>query len=425
MATSPGPGRRWCTDASPGQWEQPADGERSRSRRRLLPAPTLGVLPQPRWSVPSDHRKAQHVASLQLDIAEGRPVSGPRSPGARQPSVYAELSREVREAGLMTPRRAWYWAHIALTTAAFGGLWALFLRLGDSWAQLGVAAALAVVVTQFGYLSHDAAHRQVFGSAGGNEWAARLMAGAFVGLSAGWWSHKHNRHHSGPNQVDKDPDIEPGALVFTAAAAVTRTGFPAWFARRQGWAFFPLLTLEGVALHVAGIRVLLARPDIAWRRTELALVAARLAAFAVVVPAVLPPGKAVAFAAVHLGLFGVLLGSSFAPNHKGMPIVPSGARVDFLHRQVLTSRNIRGGPLTDLAMGGLNYQIEHHLFPSMPRPNLRRAQPIVREFCRRHGVRYVETSLTASFGIVVRHLNAVGSSLPGTVDGIREPTPAA
>ena len=115
-----------------------------------------------------------------------------------------------------------------------------------------------------------------------------------------------------------------------------------------------------------------------------------------------------AFLAVQLGLFGLLLGGAFAPNHKGMPIVPREAKVDFLRRQVLMSRNIDGGRFTDFAMGGLNYQIEHHLFPSMPRPNLRRAQPIVRAFCSENGVPYTQTSLLRSYAIVVRYLNAVG-----------------
>ena len=91
-----------------------------------------------------------------------------------------------------------------------------------------------------------------------------------------------------------------------------------------------------------------------------------------------------------------------------MPVVPKDARVDFLRRQVLMSRNIRGGRVTDFAMGGLNYQIEHHLFPNMPRPNLRHVQPLVRAFCEEHGVAYTQTSLMASYAIVVRYLNAVG-----------------
>jgi len=137
-------------------------------------------------------------------------------------------------------------------------------------------------------------------------------------------------------------------------------------------------------------------------------VVGRLAAFVTAAGVVLPPGKAVAFVGVQLAVFGALLGGAFAPNHKGMPIVPPDARIDFVSRQVLMSRNVTGGPFTDIAMGGLNYQIEHHLFPSMPRPNLRRAQPVVRAFCAEHGVPYTQTGLVGSYAIVVRYLNAVG-----------------
>jgi fatty acid desaturase len=83
-------------------------------------------------------------------------------------------------------------------------------------------------------------------------------------------------------------------------------------------------------------------------------------------------------------------------------------KVDYLRRQVLTSRNVRGGRLTDLVLGGLNYQIEHHLFPSMPRPSLRRAQALVRAYCEQHGISYAETSLARSYTEVIRHLHAVG-----------------
>ncbi|MBM7808008.1 fatty acid desaturase [Geodermatophilus bullaregiensis] len=350
------------------------------------------------------------MASPLLDpaprVADRPTVRRPRTD--RQTSTYGELSRQVQAAGLLQRRRAWYWTQMLVMTGAFAGVWVAFALLGDSWLQLGVAAVLAVVVTQFGFLAHDAAHRQVFGSARWNDWAARVMAGAFAGLSAGWWSHKHSRHHSAPNQEGRDPDIGLGVLAFTPAAAAPRTGLAAWLTARQGWAFFPLLLLEGLNLHVASLQVLVTRRDLAHRRVELVLVVGRLAGYLAAVLLVLSPGKAAAFLAVQLGVFGLLLGGAFAPNHKGMPIVPEGARVDFLRRQVLMSRNIDGGLLTDAAMGGLNYQIEHHLFPSMPRPNLRRAQPIVRAFCRANGVTYTQTSLVGSYGIVVRYLNAVG-----------------
>jgi fatty acid desaturase len=94
-----------------------------------------------------------------------------------------------------------------------------------------------------------------------------------------------------------------------------------------------------------------------------------------------------------------------------MPIVPPGGRPDFLSRQVLMSRNVRGGPVVDFAMGGLNYQIEHHLFPSMPRPHLRLARPLVRAHCEELGIPYAETGLVDSYRQALLHLHEVGEPL--------------
>jgi fatty acid desaturase len=90
---------------------------------------------------------------------------------------------------------------------------------------------------------------------------------------------------------------------------------------------------------------------------------------------------------------------------------PDGRTWDFLRKQVLTSRNVRGGRWVDFTLGGLNYQIEHHLFPSMPRPNLRQAQAIVRDFCTARGISYSQCGLFRSYGQVLRHLHEVGAPL--------------
>lgn len=323
-------------------------------------------------------------------------------------STYTELIAEVRQSGLLERRRGFYVRRVALCVAAFVGVWAAVVVIGDSWWQLLPAVALAVVSTQIGFLGHDGAHRQMFSSAAANEWTARIVAGAFAGLSLHWWRAKHNRHHKAPNKIGVDPDIESGPLAFVPADATDRTGFYRWFTRRQGWLFFPLVTLEGVALHAHSVRGLLGTTPVAHRSVELGLITARLL-FGVVVPVmVMSPPIAITFIVTHLALFGVLLGCSFAPNHKGMPLVPRNMKVDFLHRQVVMSRNIRGGRFLDFMMGGLNYQIEHHLFPSMPRPHLAKVQPLVRAHCLRHGVPYTETSLIASYGIVIRYLNQAG-----------------
>lgn len=328
----------------------------------------------------------------------------------RDQSLYTDLARTVRESGLMRRRHAWYWGQIATWVSLFVLVWVAVVVVGDSWWQLVLAVALGAVVTQFGFLGHDAAHQQMFISPAWNEWAARILAGAFAGLAYGWWRGKHNKHHAAPNQEGRDPDIAPGAIAFTPAIVEARSGrgFPGWFVRRQGWLFFPLLTLEGLNLHASSVRLLLGRAPVRHRWAELLLVVPRLAGFVVALLVLLPPDKAVAFFVVQMAVFGFWLGCSFAPNHKGMPIVPPATQLDFLRRQVLMSRNVTGGIVLETAMGGLNHQIEHHLFPSMPRPNLRRVRPLVQEYCREHDVPYTEARLLASYAIVVDYLNHVG-----------------
>jgi fatty acid desaturase len=141
------------------------------------------------------------------------------------------------------------------------------------------------------------------------------------------------------------------------------------------------------------------------------------AAYLSAVLLVLSPAKAVVFILVQQGLLGFYLSCSFAPNHKGMPVLAASDKTDFLRRQVLTSRNVAGGWLTDFTLGGLNYQIEHHLFPSMPRPNLRLAQSLVAAYCAERGVTYTRTSLLRSYAQALGYLAVVGRQASPAVAG--------
>lgn len=337
------------------------------------------------------------------------PRREPAEPAAESPrgSEYSELSRQVRQAGLLARRPRYYSWKISLTVTALAAGWAAFVLVGNSWWALAVAAFLAVMFAQMGFLGHDAGHRQIFAGRRASYVTGLLIGNLGIGLSYGWWVSKHNRHHAHPNTEGADPDIALRAFAFTAAQAGRSRGAARRLYRYQAYLFFPTLLLEGLHLHAASIRALTG-PASRKRAAEATLLAAHIAGYLAIVLLVLGPVKAVAFIAVQQGLFGLYLGSSFAPNHKGMPVLTASDRTDFLRRQVLTSRNVRGGWLTDFALGGLNYQVEHHLFPSMPRPSLRRAQPLIRAFCEQHGLSYSQTSLVGSFAQVLRHLNSVG-----------------
>ncbi|WP_354567004.1 acyl-CoA desaturase [Glaciihabitans sp. UYNi722] len=325
---------------------------------------------------------------------------------------YSALLRTVRDAGLLRRRTGFYVMVFSILVVALGGAVTGFILLEDSWFQLLIAGALGVILTQFAFLAHEASHRQIFTSGRVNDLVGRTLANLFVGISYSWWMTKHSRHHANPNVIGKDPDIEQDFISFQEADAAATTGLYAWATRRQGYLFFPALTLEGINLHILGFKTVFGRGPVDRRWLEIGMLIPRVTLYVAAIFLFLPVGMAFAFLGVQLAVFGLYMGASFAPNHKGMPVLPHDSKVDFLRRQVLTSRNITGFGTTAF-MGGLNYQIEHHLFPNMPRPHLAKAREIAREYCNTHNILYTETSLTESYGIVIEYLNRVGLAAGG------------
>ncbi|MEV5731317.1 acyl-CoA desaturase [Streptomyces pharetrae] len=328
----------------------------------------------------------------------------------RAGSDFSRLSKQIKDAGLMRRRPFYYGVRMTLVTAAYAVGWLAFVTIGDSWWTLLTAVFLAAVFGQVALVAHDVGHRQVFRRSRSSALIGRLAANIGIGMGYGWWQDKHSRHHANPNHEELDPDVAPDILVWSQAQARKATGLPRLLGRVQAYLFFPLLTLEGFNLHVAGMRAL-ADPSLKQRRIEGTLLAAHFVLYLGALFLVMSPGKAVVFLLVHQCLFGVYLGAIFAPNHKGMPTLTGSDRPDFLRRQVLTSRNVRGNWFTDVVLGGLNYQIEHHLFPSMPSPNLRKAQLLVHRYCDELGVAYLQTSLIASYGQALRSLHQASSPL--------------
>jgi fatty acid desaturase len=175
-----------------------------------------------------------------------------------------------------------------------------------------------VVCTQLAFVGHDAGHRQLSRSRGANDRVGLVHANLLVGISFGWWVPKHNAHHTNPNHEDLDPDISIPALAFTTDQANARHGLARLLARHQAWLFFPLLLLEAAHLHLASAKAILRGSGRA-NTVEGLLLLAHVVGYVTALVWVLSPAQAVAFLAVHQGLFGLYLGCSFAPNHKGMP----------------------------------------------------------------------------------------------------------
>jgi fatty acid desaturase len=343
-------------------------------------------------------------------------LTEPIRPGLAR-SGYSDLVKQMRALGFLGRRPAFYVLLGGANLLALAVVVGSIVVLRDTWWVILLAPAYALVSAQIAFFSHDAAHRQI--ARGGRATTLLCLAHGNLlnALSYGWWTAKHNAHHAHPNDLETDPDVAAGAFVFDSDQASERAGALGWLTRHQALLFFPMLTLEAFNLRISSVRAVLS-PGLRHRTTEGVLLFAHFAAYAGLLVTAMTWAQALVFLTVHQGLFGVYLGCSFAPSHKGMPVLSPEQAADPLLRQVLASRNIRGGPWLDFALGGLNLQIEHHLFPSMPRPNLRHAQPVVAAYCRRNGISYSEATLLASYGLALRHLHEVGTAV-----GVRTESP--
>jgi fatty acid desaturase len=330
------------------------------------------------------------------------------APSTSTAPSFAQLQERVRRAGLFDARPGYYAAQAVGVAVLMISGWALVVAAGDTWWQLACALYLAFAFGQTALLFHDAGHAQITRRRRARELACYVLGDILLGISAGWWVPYHNRHHSYPNHVTRDPDILNRPIVVRADLVPDAPTLRRVVIRHQRFGFFPLLMFDGIGFRVLSL-IALGRRQGRRIALEVCLIGLHLAAYVTVLASIMSPGKAVAFIAVHHAAFGLYIGAMLAPNHKGMAVIDRDD-VDWVTRQVLTARNVRGGPVTDYLYGGLNYQIEHHLFPSMPRPNLRRSRPIVAAYCREHGLPYHEVSLFRSYAEVVSHLDVVSRS---------------
>ncbi len=323
---------------------------------------------------------------------------------------FATLKRLIKQRGLLEKQPKYSIAKILLTLSLFL-LGLTFLMLVRPFGlQILNAAFLAFVSTQLGLLGHDAGHRQLFRRTWKNDLISLMMGNLLLGISHGWWIEKHNQHHSHPNQEDLDPDIDIPVLAFSQNYLPQKGKLRQFVVKYQAFFFFPVLSFALLNLKYSSL-LFLARTKGKYHFVEVALLLIHYLGYLGLLFTVFQVWQAILFILIHQGLAGLYLGSIFAPNHKGMPVLDKESTVDFLHRQVETARNVKGHPLTDFWYGGLNYQIEHHLFPSRPRHHLREAQHIIKPFCQAGSIPYCETSWLQSYQAILRHLHAVSAPL--------------
>jgi fatty acid desaturase len=311
---------------------------------------------------------------------------------------------------LLDAQPAYYWMKsiVALATAAVAITIAVVVR--QPVILMFDALLLAIASGQIALLAHDVGHRQGFRGRRLNLFGRIFWGNLLLGVSYSWWNSKHNQHHATPNHIDDDPDIQFPMLVFSADQIAKKRQFLRPLIAIQAYLFFFLLPFQAINMRINSVSHLFSG-----RARTPVLQATMMSVHVVLYVALLVQlgswPLALGFLAIHQAATGLYQSSVFASNHKGMPLIRKDERLGFLREQVITSRNVTGRPLTDFWYGGLNYQVEHHLFPTMPRNRLAEAQPIVREFCAEYGIPYHSTGLFASYREILSHLHRESASL--------------
>ncbi|KAG5175371.1 delta-6 fatty acid desaturase [Tribonema minus] len=362
-----------------------------------------------------------------------------RKPAAQRDfeRAYRDLRGKLVVAGMFNSSKAYYVWKCSSNLA----IWAagcLCVILSDSFAvhMLG-AFLLALFWQQCGWLAHDFLHHQVFKNRAYGDYAGIFWGNIAQGFSVGWWKNKHNTHHavpnlhaSSPDAHDGDPDIDTMPLLawsLKMAAAAERSAAGRFFVEHQAVLYFPILLIARISWLLQSLSFCFdlaggvweskgsddAKRNFPLRRAEQAGMVVHYAWFGALLATQLSVVEAVVFFLAAQMMCGFMLALVFGLGHNGMATYDADARPDFWKLQVTTTRNVSPNLFVDWFCGGLQYQVDHHLFPSIPRHNLPKVHAAVAAFCKENGVEYHEASMLAGTVEVLSHLKGVSTQFIG------------
>lgn len=323
--------------------------------------------------------------------------------------LYANLKALVKEQGLLKRQPRYYAYAFAEPLIGLAASVTFLLLVESFWLQLLNAMFLSLVFVRMGFVMHDAGHRQIFTKPRPNDFAGLIYANLLLGSSISGWRIRHNLHHASTNELGVDPTLEIPVWAWIEDQMENQSELFQFIMKYQAYTFFPILSLSAFFQSIAAFRDVLFSPKVQDRVVQAIFLVVHYVLYFGLLFTALPWWQATIFFLFQFLFTGLHLGLSFAPNHKGMPIVDPNHGMDFLYVQLITTRNVRPSLLTDYLYGCLNYQVEHHLFPGMPRNNLGKARVIVKAFCEKHEIPYYETGVVQSYREILDYMHEVGA----------------
>lgn len=330
------------------------------------------------------------------------------------------LRAELRIAGVFEYRELRSWLKLGAMVAALAGCLVGIAFTGWAGALLFVPIA-GVLATSIAMFGHEGSHRSFSKSPTRNAILCYFAFPLFSGLGALYWRNKHDRlHHGHPNVEGVDPDIRPFPFASSRAEHEKCGPKTRWFQRNfQRWLFWPMSTLMALGMRRSSLLYLLHyenKRESAWR-IEAACLTVHYVAWIVVPCLIWGPLVGFAVYASIWGLVGIFLALIFAPAHMGLPVVAEQNN-DWIH-QLETTRNLELPRVISFFFIGLDYQVEHHVFPKIPHANLPRAAEITAAWCKRHGVVYLTTPYLDALADAVQFMSGAWARESSQPDVIR------
>ena len=319
---------------------------------------------------------------------------------------YRALREEFKRGGLLDGDPAWYAGRMVGNLLMLAASFGLLVHAAGALALCLSALLLAFAFVQTGFVAHDAQHGQIVRHRAARRGLSLFCWNLLTGISRGWWQDRHVRHHLQPNVEGFDPDLYP-MLSYSREQALGRRGLPRLIARHQRAFYLPLLACTAFYFRGLSLAWLLHKRPRAWV-AELALLVLHHAVYYGLLLYLLAPAAALGFVLLNHVATGWYMGAVFSSNHSAMPLARPGRQ---LLGQLHSTRNVATGRLGDFLFGGLNYQIEHHLFPAMPRSRLRQASTRVQAFCVQHALPYHRCSLRETWQAIAADLHDTGALL--------------
>ncbi|MGH8765217.1 MAG: fatty acid desaturase family protein [Burkholderiales bacterium] len=323
-------------------------------------------------------------------------------------ALWQALFRDVQEQRLIAPSLA----RSVVKLLVLSVLLAAALALGwgaSSWLERVAAwGGLALLLAQFAFIGHDAGHGSIARLSVVNRALGQLAMTLVTGLAFNEWIARHREHHQYCQDEARDPDMDVAVVVSLTAHSRTRKGALGRFMTRYQAVHVWLLSFFfGHSQRYLSQAVVLAHPRRHGQDAAMLLLHYGLWFGVPCVLLQVPFSAAVLAYVVPLTLLGPYLAAIFWVNHIGMPLVRRVEDFSFFEHQVLTSRTILNPPGWNWLFGGLNFQIEHHLFPQVPSCRLPALQPIVRELFARQRIAYNGMSWGQAVRMIAAHFRRV------------------